>query len=86
MPRRGLPGASRSLKGFWSHNPISPYNAALAKNMDIAKDINHHPTPAGPAGRHNAPPIVSLGIWKFARNPEGAKEFLQSRLGGLSVL
>lgn len=66
-----------SGKGSWIHNPISPYNAALAKNMDIAKDINHHPTPAGPAGRHNAPPIVSLGIWKFARNPEGAREFLR---------
>lgn len=66
-----------SGKGSWIHNPISPYNAALAKNMDIAKDINHHPTPAGPAGRHNAPPILCLGIWKFGRNPEGAKEFIQ---------
>ena len=66
-----------SGRGSWIHNPISPYNAALTKKMDIAKDINHHPTPAGPAGRHNAPPIVSLGIWKFARNPDGAREFLR---------
>jgi multiple sugar transport system substrate-binding protein len=66
-----------SGKGSWIHNPISPYNAALAKDMPIAKDINHHITPAGPAGRHNAPPIQALGIWKFARNPEGAKEFLK---------
>jgi multiple sugar transport system substrate-binding protein len=66
-----------SGKGSWIHNPISPYNAALAKSMPIANDINHHPTPAGPAGRHNAPPISALGIWKFARNPEGAKEFIK---------
>lgn len=66
-----------SGKGSWIHNPISPYNAALVKKMDIAKDINHHPTPAGPVGRHNAPPIVSLGLWKFGRNPDGAKEFLR---------
>jgi multiple sugar transport system substrate-binding protein len=66
-----------SGKGSWIHNPISPYNAALAKNMPIADDINHHRSPAGPAGRHSAPPISGLGIWKFARNKEGAKEFVK---------
>ena len=45
--------------------------------MPIAEDINHHPSPAGPAGIHGAPGINALGIWKFSRNIEPAKEFIQ---------
>jgi multiple sugar transport system substrate-binding protein len=46
-----------SGKGSWIHNPISPYNAAIARKMPIADDINHHTSPAGPDGTHPAPPI-----------------------------
>ncbi len=66
-----------SGKGSWIHNPISPYNAALANKMPIADDINHHNSPAGPAGAHSAPPILGLSIWKFSKNQELAKEFIQ---------
>jgi multiple sugar transport system substrate-binding protein len=66
-----------SGKGSWIHNPISPYNAALAKSMPIADDINHHNSPGGPAGIHSAPPINSLGIWKFSKNADLAKEFIK---------
>ena len=66
-----------SGKGSWIHNPISPYNTALANKMPIADDINHHPSPAGPAGIHSAPGINALGIWKFSKNADLAKEFLQ---------
>jgi multiple sugar transport system substrate-binding protein len=66
-----------SGKGSWIHNPISPYNAALAKNMPIADDINHHRSPGGPAGIHSAPPINGLGIWKFSKNADLAKEFIK---------
>ncbi|HEU4369422.1 MAG TPA: extracellular solute-binding protein [Methylomirabilota bacterium] len=66
-----------SGKGSWIHNPISPYNAALKEKMPIADDINHHVSPAGPAGTHSAPPILGLGIWKFSKNVELAKEFIQ---------
>ena len=66
-----------SGKGSWIHNPISPYNTALASKMPIADDINHHPSPAGPAGIHSAPGINALGIWKFSKNADLAKEFLQ---------
>jgi multiple sugar transport system substrate-binding protein len=45
--------------------------------MPIADDINHHPSPAGPAGIHGAPGINALGIWKFSKNVEPAKEFVQ---------
>jgi multiple sugar transport system substrate-binding protein len=66
-----------SGKGSWIHNPISPYNTALSNKMPIADDINHHPSPAGPAGIHSAPGINALGIWKFSKNADLAKEFLQ---------
>jgi len=66
-----------SGKGSWIHNPISPYNAAIAKKMPIADDINHHNSPGGPAGIHSAPPINSIGIWKFSKNVELAKEFIK---------
>jgi multiple sugar transport system substrate-binding protein len=66
-----------SGKGSWIHNPISPYNAALANKQPIADDINHHPSPSGPAGTHSAPPLLGLGIWKFSKNQELAKEFIQ---------
>jgi multiple sugar transport system substrate-binding protein len=66
-----------SGKGSWIHNPISPYNTALSNKMPIADDINHHPSPAGPAGIHSAPGINALGIWKFSKQPDLAKEFLQ---------
>ena len=66
-----------SGKGSWIHNPISPYNSALANKQPIADDINHHNSPAGPAGTHSAPPILGLGIWKFSKNVELAKEFIQ---------
>jgi multiple sugar transport system substrate-binding protein len=65
-----------SGKGSWIHNPISPYNAALANKQPVADDINHHNSPAGPAGTHSAPPNLSLGIWKFSKNQELAKEFI----------
>jgi multiple sugar transport system substrate-binding protein len=65
-----------SGKGSWIHNPVSPYNAALANKQPIADDLNHHNSPSGPAGTHSAPPILSLGIWKFSKNQELAKEFI----------
>src|SRR6266571_4416650 len=64
-------------KCSWIHNPISPYNAALSNKMPIADEINHHNSPAGPAGTHSAPPILGLGVWKFSKNVELAKEFIQ---------
>ena len=64
-------------KCSWIHNPISPYAAALAKSMPIADEINHHPSPAGPAGTHSAPPINGIGIWKFSKNVDLAKDFIR---------
>jgi multiple sugar transport system substrate-binding protein len=66
-----------SGKGSWIHNPISPYNSALANKLPIADDLNHHRSLAGPAGIHSAPPIVGLGIWKFSKNISLAKDFIR---------
>ena len=66
-----------SGKGSWIHNPVSPYNAALKEKMPIADDMNHANSPAGPAGAHSAPPILGIAIWKFSKNQELAKEFIQ---------
>jgi multiple sugar transport system substrate-binding protein len=63
-------------KCSWIHNPISPYNTALKEKMAVADDINHHATPAGPAGSHNSPGINAIGIWKFSKNQELAREFI----------
>jgi multiple sugar transport system substrate-binding protein len=66
-----------SGKGSWIHNPVSPYNAALKEKMPIADDLNHHNSPSGPAGTHSAPPILGIGVWKFSKNADLAKEFTQ---------
>jgi multiple sugar transport system substrate-binding protein len=66
-----------SGKGSWIHNPVSPYAAAVSKKMPIADDLNHHNSPAGPAGTHSAPPINSMSIWKFSKNIDLAKDFIK---------
>jgi multiple sugar transport system substrate-binding protein len=66
-----------SGKCSWIHNPVSPYNTALAKKMPIAQDLNHHTTLAGPAGRHFGPPIHQMGIWNFSKNIDVSKDFLR---------
>ena len=72
------PLASSSGKGSWIHNPISPYDAALAKKMPIADDINHHSSPAGPAGIHSAPADQRASAsGSSRRTPTLAKDFIR---------
>jgi multiple sugar transport system substrate-binding protein len=66
-----------SGKGAWIHNPVSVYNSAIAKKLPIADDLNHHNSLGGPAGIHSAPPINAVGIWKFSKNADLAKEFIK---------
>jgi multiple sugar transport system substrate-binding protein len=66
-----------SGKGSWIHNPISHYVVAKEKKMPVAEQTGFHPSPAGPAGRHTVGVPRSLGIWKFSKNIEPAKEFLR---------
>ncbi len=64
-------------KGSWIHNPISAYVAAATNKQPIAEDIGFHNSLAGPGGTHSAPSILSLGIWKFSKQADLAKEFIQ---------
>ena len=64
-------------------NPISAYRAAVRTNGlipgtqdPIAPQISHVIPPAGPNGRHMAASFVGVGVWKFAREVDLAKEFL----------
>ena len=64
-------------------NPISAYRSAVrdkalipGTQQQVHHRINHIIPPAGPAGRHMAASFVGIGVWKFAKNPELAKEFL----------
>lgn len=66
-----------SGKGSWIHNPISHYVVAKGKKMPVAQQTGFHLSPAGPAGRHSVGTPRSLGIWKFGKNPDAAREFLR---------
>jgi len=66
-----------SGKGSWIHNPISHYVVAKQNKLPVAELTGFHPSPAGPAGRHTVGVPRSLGIWKFSRNVEVAREFLR---------
>jgi multiple sugar transport system substrate-binding protein len=63
--------------GSWIHNPISHYVVAKEKKLPVAEQTGFHPSPAGPAGRHTVGVPRSLGIWKFSKNVEVAREFLK---------
>ena len=64
-----------SGKGSWIANPPSHYLLVKTRNMPIAEEIYFQLIPAGPKGRHTTTFIRSIGIWKFSKNIEAAKEF-----------
>jgi multiple sugar transport system substrate-binding protein len=66
-----------SGKGSWIHNAHSHYLMAKEKKMPIAEQIHFHLSPRGPAGRHTSTVVRSLGIWKFSKHIEAAKEFIK---------
>jgi multiple sugar transport system substrate-binding protein len=68
-------------KAGWIHNPVSAYIIAKQKKLPTADTINHHRTPGGPNGRHETDVPRHIGIWKFSKNIEPAKEFIRYHLG-----
>ena len=66
-----------SGKGSWIHNPISAWVAAVTSKQPIADEIAFHNSPAGPAGTHSAPSILSLGVWSFGKHVELAKQLIE---------
>lgn len=59
-------------------NSISAYRTAQDNKLPVAEDVYFVPALKGPAGVALASEHVMSGyvIWKFARNQDGAKEFL----------
>ena len=66
-----------SGKGSWIHNPISHYIVAKQEKLAVAELTGFHPSPAGPNGRHTVGVPRSLGIWKFSKNVDVARDFLK---------
>jgi multiple sugar transport system substrate-binding protein len=65
-------------------NPISAWASidkqgitVPGKQTPLAQVINHDLPPAGPAGRFSAAAVNSIGVWKFSKNQDLAKEFLK---------
>ena len=65
-------------------NPISAYRAAVrdkavipGTDRPLHQVIDHIMPPEGPGGRHMAASFLGIGVWKFAKQNELAKEFLE---------
>ncbi|MBI2219196.1 MAG: extracellular solute-binding protein [Candidatus Rokubacteria bacterium] len=72
-------------KSGWIHNPVSTYIVAKRKKLVTADGINHSRSLTGPAGRHEVDVPRSIGIWKFSKNVEPAKEWIRYLLGKREV-
>ena len=73
-------------KAGWIHNPVSAYIVARNSKLATADSINHHRSLAGPNGqRHETDAPRHIGIWKFSKNIEPAKEWIRYLLGKREV-
>ena len=72
-------------KAGWIHNPVSAYLTAKNKKTVTADGINHHRSLAGPKGRHETDVPRHIGIWKFSKNIEPAKEWIRFLIGTRDV-
>jgi multiple sugar transport system substrate-binding protein len=73
-------------KAGWIHNPVSAYLTARNRKLPTADGINHHRSLAGPTGqRHETDVPRHIGIWKFSKNIEPAKEWIRYLLGRREV-
>jgi multiple sugar transport system substrate-binding protein len=68
-------------KAGWIHNPVSTYIVAKMRKLPTADLINHHRGLGGPQGRHETDVPRGMGIWKFSKNVEPAKEWIRYLLG-----
>lgn len=66
-----------SGKGSWTLNPLSIYIVAQRKFPELAEKFEHLPGLTGPAGRHEYGVVYGLGIWKFSKHIEAAKDFIR---------
>ncbi len=66
-----------SGRGSWTPNPPSIWAVAHLKHLPIEGDFDHVPMPHGPRGRFRSTSTLSLGIWKFSKNIELAKDLVR---------
>jgi multiple sugar transport system substrate-binding protein len=64
----------------WVHNSVNLYFVAKTKAPEIFQAMHHTLTPAGPAGQYGTTIPFNYGVWKFAKEKELAKQFLQYML------
>src|SRR5213594_608316 len=72
-------------KAGWIHNPVSAYIVAKQRKLPTADLINHHRSLGGPQGRHETDTPRHIGIWKFSKNVEPAKDWIRYLLGKREV-
>ncbi|PYP29834.1 MAG: hypothetical protein DMD49_12375 [Gemmatimonadetes bacterium] len=72
-------------KAGWIHNPVSAYIVAKQRKLPTADVMNHHRSLGGPGGRHETDVPRSIGIWKFSKHVEPAKEWVRYLLGKREV-
>lgn len=60
-----------------TNNAASIYESARTDAPDVYKNMNHFIYPAGPAGRAQYVEMHSLGIMKYSKNQEAAKDLLR---------
>jgi multiple sugar transport system substrate-binding protein len=73
-------------KAGWIHNPVSAYIVARNSKLVTADGINHHKSLAGKNGqRHETDVPRHIGIWKFSKHIEPAKEWIRYLLGKREV-
>lgn len=72
-------------KAGWIHNPVSAYIVARNMKLVTADLINHHRSLGGPGGRHDTTVPRAIGIWKFSKNIEPAKEWIRYLIGRKEV-
>jgi multiple sugar transport system substrate-binding protein len=66
-----------SGRGSWIHNPISAgLSIRDAGNRELYAKLGYTSTPKGPALRQTPVATNAYGIWKFAKNKEAARAFL----------
>lgn len=63
-------------EGCFTIDSLSIARAAETMRLDFASDLRLAPMPAGPAARLGSFGYYTYSIWKFAENPDGAKQFL----------
>ncbi|RMF92516.1 MAG: extracellular solute-binding protein [Nitrospinota bacterium] len=65
-----------SGRGSAIQNPPSAWAVAVRDKPDIAKQIWHHDTPAGPKGRFRGSLPRMMGVWNFSKNKTAGKDLI----------